>query len=48
MAKNLDYLQRSEVYRLIHDADPPNKGIAARSEVVLSEQDYYQNVKNLK
>ncbi|CAG9771774.1 unnamed protein product [Ceutorhynchus assimilis] len=38
--KNLDYLQRSEVYRLIHDMEPPVKGVGARAEKILSEKDY--------
>ncbi|KAB0798353.1 hypothetical protein PPYR_09346 [Photinus pyralis] len=40
--KNLDYLQKSEVYKLIHDMEPPAKGIATRPGVVAAEQDYYQ------
>ncbi|XP_023309760.1 uncharacterized protein LOC108905998 isoform X2 [Anoplophora glabripennis] len=39
--KNLDYLQRSEVYRLVHDMEPPVRGITSRAEKVLAEQDYY-------
>ncbi|KAL3283330.1 hypothetical protein HHI36_006478 [Cryptolaemus montrouzieri] len=39
--KNLDYLQRSEVYRLVHGMEPPVKGISIRSEKILAEQDYY-------
>ncbi|KAL1491452.1 hypothetical protein ABEB36_012050 [Hypothenemus hampei] len=39
--KNLDYLQKSEVYRLIHDMEPPVRGVCARAEKVLSEKDYY-------
>lgn len=42
--KNLDYLQRSEVYRLVHDMEPPIKGIARRPSKILSEQDYYEKV----
>ncbi|XP_019871448.1 glutamic acid-rich protein isoform X3 [Aethina tumida] len=38
--KNLDYLQRSEVYKLVHDMDPPVRGISSRVEKILSEQDY--------
>lgn len=40
--RNLDYLQRSEVYRLVHDMEPPVKGVARRPSKVLSEQDYYE------
>ncbi|CAG9824980.1 unnamed protein product [Phaedon cochleariae] len=40
--KNLDYLQRSEVYRLVHDMEPPVRGIVSRPEKVLPEQDYYE------
>ncbi|KAH1013373.1 hypothetical protein HUJ04_002369, partial [Dendroctonus ponderosae] len=40
--KNLDYLQKSEVYRLIHDMEPPVRGVGARAEIILSEKDYYQ------
>ncbi|XP_066255296.1 glutamic acid-rich protein isoform X1 [Euwallacea similis] len=40
-AKNLDYLQKSEVYRLIHDMEPPVRGVGARAEKILSEKDYY-------
>lgn len=43
-AKSLDYLQRSEVYRLVHDMEPPVKGIARRPSKILSEEDYYQKV----
>ncbi|KAK4879368.1 hypothetical protein RN001_007514 [Aquatica leii] len=39
--KNLDYLQKSDVYKLIHDMDPPPRGIATRAEIVIPEQDYY-------
>ncbi|CAH0557344.1 unnamed protein product [Brassicogethes aeneus] len=38
--KNLDYLQRSEVYKLIHDQEPPVRGISTRMEKIMSEQDY--------
>lgn len=44
--KNLDYLQRSEVYKLIHDMEPPTKGIAARPEMISSDQDYYVQVRD--
>ncbi|XP_030749515.1 uncharacterized protein PFB0765w isoform X2 [Sitophilus oryzae] len=39
--KNLDYLQKSEVYRLIHGMEPPVRGVGARAEKILSERDYY-------
>lgn len=39
--KNLDYLQKSEVYRLIHGMEAPVKGVEARAEKILSEKDYY-------
>ncbi|XP_015835605.2 mRNA export factor GLE1 isoform X1 [Tribolium castaneum] len=40
--KNLDYLQRSDVYKLVHDLEPPVRGISSRASKILSEQDYYQ------
>ncbi|XP_045470606.1 RB1-inducible coiled-coil protein 1 isoform X2 [Harmonia axyridis] len=40
-AKNLEYLQRSDVYRLVHDMEPPVRGISLRSEKILAAQDYY-------
>nr|XP_023013821.1 eukaryotic translation initiation factor 5B-like isoform X1 [Leptinotarsa decemlineata] len=43
--KNLDYLQRSEVYRLVHDMEPPVRGIVSRPEKILPEQDYYEATK---
>ncbi|KAK5646145.1 hypothetical protein RI129_004609 [Pyrocoelia pectoralis] len=43
--KNLDYLQKSEVYKLIHDMEPPARGIATRPGRVASEQDYYEKVR---
>nr|XP_022913694.1 trichohyalin-like [Onthophagus taurus] len=42
--KNLDYLQKSAVYRLIHEMDPPPQGIVSRDITVLAEQDYYGQV----
>lgn len=41
--KNLDYLQNSEVYRLVHDMEPPIRGISNRAEKILAEQDYYDD-----
>ncbi|XP_028142019.2 glutamic acid-rich protein-like isoform X1 [Diabrotica virgifera virgifera] len=41
-SKNLDHLQNSEVYRLIHGMKPPTRGITTRPEKILPEQDYYQ------
>ncbi|KAJ8913518.1 hypothetical protein NQ315_017069 [Exocentrus adspersus] len=44
--KNLDYLQRSEVYRLVHDMEPPVlRGIVSRAEKVPAVQDYYEATK---
>lgn len=40
--KNMDYLQRSEVFRLLHEMEPAQKGIAARPSKVVAEQDYYR------
>ncbi|KAF7266378.1 hypothetical protein GWI33_020403 [Rhynchophorus ferrugineus] len=40
--KNLDYLQKSEVYRLVHGMEPPLRGVGARAEKILSENDYYR------
>ncbi|XP_072402758.1 uncharacterized protein [Diabrotica undecimpunctata] len=40
--KNLDHLQNSEVYRLIHGMEPPTRGITIRPEKIMPEQDYYQ------
>ncbi|XP_068905881.1 glutamic acid-rich protein isoform X4 [Tenebrio molitor] len=40
--KNLDYLQRSDVYKLVHDLEPPIRGISSRVSKILAEQDYYE------
>ncbi|XP_063934575.1 golgin subfamily A member 6-like protein 22 isoform X2 [Zophobas morio] len=40
--KNLDYLHRSDVYKLVHDLEPPVRGISNRTSKILAEQDYYQ------
>ncbi|XP_018330476.1 titin-like isoform X2 [Agrilus planipennis] len=41
--KNLDYLQNSEVFRLLHEMDPPpRRGIAARPEIIPAVQDIYE------
>ncbi|XP_056647368.1 glutamic acid-rich protein-like isoform X2 [Diorhabda sublineata] len=47
-ARNLDHLQRSEVYRLIHDSEKTatSRGIVARPEKILPEQDYYEATKS--
>ncbi|KAF2901929.1 hypothetical protein ILUMI_04253 [Ignelater luminosus] len=42
--KNLDYLQNSEVFKLVHDMDPPRRGIAARPGKIASEEDYYPDI----
>ncbi|XP_017784603.1 PREDICTED: titin homolog isoform X2 [Nicrophorus vespilloides] len=39
--KKMDHLQHSEVYKIIHDLEPPAKGILARPEMILSEEDYF-------
>ncbi|KAF5289899.1 hypothetical protein FQA39_LY14961 [Lamprigera yunnana] len=45
--KNLEYLQKSEVYKLIHNMDAPARGIATRPETIASEQDYYTKFNTL-
>ncbi|KAK9721579.1 hypothetical protein QE152_g20795 [Popillia japonica] len=39
--KNLEHLQKSAVYRLVHDIEPPPRGVIARDTKILAEQDYY-------
>lgn len=42
--KNLEHLQNSAVYRLVHDMEPALKGIGTRDTKILAEQDYYSEV----
>ncbi|KRT84299.1 hypothetical protein AMK59_1486 [Oryctes borbonicus] len=39
--KNLEHLKKSAVYRLVHDIEPPPRGVIARDSKILAEQDYY-------
>ncbi|GJQ86449.1 hypothetical protein Trydic_g10356 [Trypoxylus dichotomus] len=39
--RNLEHLQKSAVYRLVHDIEPPPRGVIARDSKILAEQDYY-------
>lgn len=41
--KNMDYLQRSEVFRMLHETEEPKRGIAARPGKIAAEEDYYQD-----
>lgn len=43
--KNLDHLQRSAVYKMIHEMEPPPKGISTRTEKILAAEDYLKMVK---
>ncbi|XP_053681738.1 uncharacterized protein LOC128732499 [Sabethes cyaneus] len=37
--KDLSFIKNSDVYKLIHDQDPPKSGIELRPELVLAEED---------
>ncbi|XP_055617766.1 LIM domain-binding protein 3 isoform X2 [Toxorhynchites rutilus septentrionalis] len=37
--KDLSFIKNSDVYKLIHDKDPPKTGIELRPELVLAEED---------
>ncbi|XP_058812041.1 uncharacterized protein LOC131676762 isoform X4 [Topomyia yanbarensis] len=37
--KDLSFIKNSDVYKLIHDKDPPKTGIELRPEMVLAEED---------
>ncbi|XP_055523874.1 uncharacterized protein LOC129717759 isoform X6 [Wyeomyia smithii] len=37
--KDLSFIKNSDVYKLIHDQDPPKTGIELRPEMVLAEED---------
>lgn len=37
--KDLSFIKNSDVYKLIHDKDPPKSGIELRPELVLAEED---------
>lgn len=38
----MEYLQHSEVLRMLQDTDRPHRGIGSRAEKIPAVQDYYE------
>lgn len=44
--KDLSFIRNSDVYKLVHDMDPPKSGIELRPEMVVAEEDVRKVMKD--